>query len=264
MAGKRNRIIELKKYIESLGAVVKIAKNKAGGNNGRFIYKNNCLNIEISDKLNEDEVLSSLTHEFAHCVHYLYDKNLCSLNFIFDNFSDEIEEELINITVQTVPKCYAQKLFSLKDRLKNVAADYNKLIKAVYPDFKQSQPNKTIEKRIKYPAKYLLKYDNVRCFNKVYSVKKLDIDFYYMKDVDKAYIKLKSAQRHIRNINSRINRLNKYYNNKSELFARCFDMYCSDIKCLKKFAPKTAKILDEVIRLNKVPELTKYMEIYNS
>ena len=264
MACKRNRIIELKNFIESLGVVVNIAKNKARGNNGRFLYKNNCLQIEISDKLNEDEVLSSLTHEFAHCVHYLYDKNLCSLNFIFDHFTDEIEEELINVTVQTVPKCYAQKLFLLKDRLKSIAADNNKIIKEVYPDFKQSQPNKTIERRIKYPAKYLLKYDNVRCFNKVYSVKKLDTDFFYMKEVDKAYIRLKSAQRHIRNINSRINRLNKYYNNKSELFARCFDMYCSDIKCLKKLAPKTAKILEDKIQSNKIPELTKYIEIYNS
>ena len=263
MACKRNRIIALKKYIESLGAEVNIAKNKARGNNGRFIYKNNNSKIEVSKKLSEDEILSSLTHEFAHFVHYNYNKKLNSLDFIFDNLTDELEEELINITVQTIPKDYAQRLFNLKDKLKNQLSEYLKTIKGIYPDFKQTTPYKAIEKRIKFPANYLLKYDNVKLMNKIYSVKRLENDFSYMSECDIAYIRLKSAQRHIRNINSRINRLNKYYNNKSELFARCFDMYCNNSDKLKEFAPNVFKLLNNAISIKKVPELSEFYSIYN-
>ena len=40
-------------------------------------------------------------HEFAHYVHYTYDKTLKSLDFIIDE-NDELTEELIKLTVDSI------------------------------------------------------------------------------------------------------------------------------------------------------------------
>lgn len=123
MVSERNRSI--KKYLEALGIEVNICKNKARGNKGFF--KSIGLNkyrIDISNNVSDDEISEILVHEFAHYMHYTKDKNLNSLDFIFDDFTAEIEEELINITVKKIPKDYAYKLISargeINDKLKKM------------------------------------------------------------------------------------------------------------------------------------------------
>ena len=96
MDDKRNIIIALKNYIESLGVVVNIGKTKARGNKGFFLNRGvGSYRIDISKNIDDDATLSTLLHEYAHYIHYKYDSSLKSLDFIFDDFSGDIKEELI-------------------------------------------------------------------------------------------------------------------------------------------------------------------------
>ena len=97
MASERNRILDIINYLESLGVKVNLSKNKAQGNKGFFKAVGNSYRIDISKKLNQDEILGVLSHEFAHYVHYKYDKNLKSLSFVFENLDETILNEMINI-----------------------------------------------------------------------------------------------------------------------------------------------------------------------
>lgn len=236
MVSERNRIIELKEYFSNLGINVNIGKTKARGHKGIFLHSPEDSRIDIAKNINEADTLSALLHEFAHYVHYSYDKNLKSLSFVFDDFSDDIKEELIKVTVQDVPKEFASQLYNTKDSINNEIKNLSKIIKTHYPEFKLSENNKEIEKSLSLPVKYLLKYDNVKCFNRLLSVKNID-EHTNLNEVQKNYIKLKSKQRALKRINSKINRLNKYYNNTSELFARFIDAYYTKPDLTKKLAP---------------------------
>ena len=88
------------------------------------------------------------------------------------------------------------------------------------------------------PYKYLLKYDKVKYFNDIFSADKIDENL-RLNDVQKAYIKLKSKQRALRRVNCRISRLNKYYNNPTELFARFIDAYYTKPEMTQKLAPES-------------------------
>ena len=231
MASQRNRIIELKDYLQSLGINVNIGKNKANGHKGVFKRRLNGFRIDVSKNLEYEDALSVLLHEFAHYVHYSYDSSLKSLDFIFDNFNDELREELINVTVDDVPKNFAKSLYEKKNSLSDEIKDIVSKIKEELPNFKQT-------------LKYLLRYDRVRVFNKLYSVDNLDRDF-SLTEVQKNYILLKSKQRYLRRINSKINKLNKYYNNPSELFARFIGMYYTNPNRVNILAPKACKIMRE-------------------
>lgn len=124
MACERNRILEIVQYFESLGIEVNIGKNKARGNRGFFKVKNECFRIDIAKNQSEEVVLRTLVHEFAHFVHYNYDKKLKSLNFIIDDNDIELQEELIKLTVDSIPKASIKPLFDYKEeletRLKNI------------------------------------------------------------------------------------------------------------------------------------------------
>ena len=125
MVNKRNRNLELKKYFESLGIIVNIGKNKARGNKGFFKYKSDeSYRIDISKTLSDDEISSVMLHEFAHYFHYQNDKTLKKLDFVFGNISDNLKDELINITVKYIPKDYAKSLFDARSAARN---EVNKL-----------------------------------------------------------------------------------------------------------------------------------------
>ncbi len=261
MDDKRNRIIELKNYIESLGIIVNIGKNKARGNKGFFMNKGaNSLRIDVAKNIDDDATLSTILHEFAHYIHYKNDASLKSLSFIFDDFSEEMQEELINVTVENIPKNFAKNLLDLKDKTKNEINNLTEKIKQIYPNFKKSENNKLIEKNIKIPAKYLIKYDCIKYLNNIYTIQNIEKDFEYLSCEQIYYIKLKGLQRKLTKINSRIRKLNNYYNQPTELWARFFEAYFID-KNIKAKAPITTQILDNAIKNNQYKEINYLYKI---
>ena len=258
MASQRNRIIDLQNYLKSLNIDINIGKTKAHGNKGIFLHRMNKYRIDISKNLEEEEILSVLLHEFAHYVHYTYDSSLKSLDFIFENYNEEVHEELIKVTVQNVPKKFATMLYSKKENLSKEIKNLVSILKLKYPDFKLSHNNKFIESELSNPLKYLLKYDRVKIFNKIYSIDKLDEDF-SLNDVQKNYIILKSKQRSLRRINSKINKLNRYYNNPSEMFARFVEMFYTQPEKLKSIAPVAYSKMEKTL----IPEFKQINNIIN-
>ncbi len=251
MVSERNRIIRLKEYFESLGIEVNIGKNKARGNKGFFRgTKNGNYRIDISKNIDEKETLSVLLHEFAHFVHFKYDKTLSSLDFAFDNMIEEMNEELVNVTVKKIPKTEAKALFDKKDKLTLEIKEMTKQIKQTNPDFKLSVPFKKFESHFSLPVKYLLKYDRINFNNTIYSVENLSKDFYELSDEEISYVQIKSKQRMINRINGRISKLNRYYNNPTELFARFVELFYSDRYSAETIAPNTCKFFNT----NKVKE----------
>lgn len=263
MVGKRDCIAEIIKYIESTGILVNIAKNKARGNQGFFLAGNNVYRIDISKNVERDDWLNILLHEFAHYVHYCHDKSLNSLDFIFGKMSEEEFEELIGVTVETIPKDDAKKLYAQKSELSENISKLASKLKGNFPGFKISGSNKEIEKKISFPAKYLLRYDKIKICNKIYTVSNIKEDFSLMSDCEIAYIQLKSSQRSLARINSRINKLNKYYNNPTELWARFCTMFFTNRSLAQKIAPSLSKKLLKIIERGQIKELSVINKILN-
>ena len=243
-------------YVEAFGININIGRTKARGNKGIFIQKHNKFRIDISKQA--DNPIGTVIHEFAHYVHSIYDKKLKSLDFIFSDFSDEINEELIKVTVSQVPQDFAKGLFEHKKQTEFEIKELAGQIKQMYPDFKLSEKNTAIEKTINYPEKYLIKYDKVRIFNKVLSVER---SLSKLTSIQQAYILLKSKKRLINRINSKISRLNRYYNQPTELFARFVEMYFTQKERTKKLAPQSCEIMDKILEENKIKELSGISKI---
>jgi hypothetical protein len=85
MDNPRNRTKELINFIESCGILVNCAKNNARGHRGFFRTDGKQFRIDLSKKLDDELILKTLAHEFAHYIHYKYDKSLKNLDFIFSN-----------------------------------------------------------------------------------------------------------------------------------------------------------------------------------
>ena len=264
MVSTRDRIITLKDYLESEGVEVKLSKTSARGNKGIFLRKNGNLRIDISKKINDESTLSTLIHEFSHFLHFKYDSALKSLNFIFDDFNDDLKEELINVSADAIPKEFAQSLLSQKYEISKNIKNYSNVLKQKYTDFKLSKPYRKIESQIKRPLSYLLKYDNVKLGSIVYSIENINKHFPYISEEVLLYIKIKSNQRLLRKINSRINKLNRYYSEPSELFARFLECYFLNKKKAYNLAPFSCKIIDDKINANSFPMLNKVHEIIKS
>ena len=265
MDDKRNIIIALKNYIESLGVVVNIGKTKARGNKGFFLNRGvGSYRIDISKNIDDNATLSTLLHEYAHYIHYKYDSSLKTLDFIFNDFSGDIKEELINVTVQNVPKEFAKTLFNMKSE---VAKEINMLFDKIsqqYPDVKKTTGFKPLEKGIKLPAKYLLKYDCIKYLGKIYTVQNVEHDFEYLSNEQIYYIKMKSLQRKQARINTKIRKLNNYYNQPSELWARFFELFFVDNKCSNELAPKATQVLKNLVnncKYSEISELKKFFKI---
>ena len=265
MVSERNGFIELVNYFESLGIDVNIGKNKARGNQGLFIAKQNQkFRIDISRNVDDSSKLAIMLHEFAHYVHYRYDSSLKTLDFVFDDISDAEMEELLRVTVEKVPKSFAQVLYDKKDEFSRNVKSLSAIIRKYYPDFKLSSPFKTIEKNINYPAKYLLKYDRIKYLNKIYSIENLEKEFEELSECQYAYIKLKANQRHIAKINSRINRLNKYYSATTELWARFCELFFTNSLRAEKLAPILSSKFKNTLSSNKIKELSIVNEILHT
>jgi transposase len=78
------------------------------------------------------------------------------------------------------------------------------------------------------------------------------------------YLKLKSKQRALKRVNSKISRLNKYYNSPTELFARSFELYIADSNKLLRIAPNVHKEFEKTLKENKIKLLTGFVKnLYN-
>ena len=265
MVDQRNRIVKIKEYLCSLGITVNIGKNKARGNRGVFLGRGKQeYRIDIAKNLSEENLLSVLIHEFAHYIHYKNDAKMEKLDFICKNMNEEIQNELINITVDAIPKEAATDLFNHKENLSKEIRMLAELIKTSYPDFKLSFPCKEIEKKLKFPVKYFLKYDKIRIFNKTYSIEHIEDDFKYLSSIQLAYISLKSKQRVLSRIKSKIAKLNKYYIRPAELFARFAEVYFLNPAKSQKLAPLITAKMTNAIMENKIPEFAKLVQILSN
>lgn len=262
MACKRDRIVE---YLKSIGLEVNVCKNKASGNKGFFKVKSNRYRIDVANNLTETEILHVLVHEFMHYLHFVHDKKLKSLDFMFGQTDELILDELRSLTVELIPKQSAKSLYELKNSAKTEIQKIYEELKSSYIDLKLSKPYKEIERNInKSSYKYLLKYDRVKVWEgfiiKQYSIDNLQD--YNLTDNEINYLKLKSKQRMMNRINSRISKLNRYYNSPSELLARAFEVYIFDKDKFKKIAPISFSYIENNIKEQKIPELNKMVEIF--
>ena len=259
MVGERNRILEFIEYLNSLGIDVNISKNKARGNKGFFRVVNKAYRIDIAKKQSEDEIKSVLVHEFTHYIHYNYDKTLKSLDFIFENYPGNATEDLIELTVDSISKKSITPLFELKDSLKADIKDLTKQIKSEYPDFSPNYgPFEKYIKKMEY--KHLLKHDKVKVLNgfwfKLYSIDNFEKDFPNENQYIKYYLKLLSTKRALKRINSRISRLNKYYNSPTELLARSLEYYICKPELMEKKTPNLYKYYSSLIDSRKIPMIS--------
>lgn len=265
MACERDCIIRFIDYIESLGIEINLGKNKARGNKGFFKARGVNYRIDVSKGLSDEEKLKVLVHEFVHYVHFTHDRTLKSAEFLFGEDTESYEEDLIKLTVESIPKSTAEPLFAKKSRLKKETSEIVKLLKKSFPDFRQSLPYKPLEKSLKNPLKYLLKYDRVKVFEgfkfKIYSIENINTDFPELSEECRLYIRLQSKQRALRRINSRISKLNRYYNNLSELISRSFEYFITEPETMSAKTPRLYNFYKDYIASKQDKLLTEMAEI---
>jgi len=262
MVSERNRIIDLVKYIESCGVTVNLGKNKARGNKGVFRTTNGAYRIDVAKGCDENSMLQVLIHEFTHFIHYSYDKSLKSLDFIIKDNNTELEEEMLSLTVETISKNSVEPIFKMKKALQSEIKMLVDNLKQIIPDFKASEKNKFLELKInKKPYKHLLKHDVVKVIDffstKIYKISELENIDPNMENAILYYLQLKSKQRKLNRINSRISKLNKYYNSATELLARSVEIYITNKPLMQQKAPNLLKIYDNIVIENKIPMFTK-------
>lgn len=260
MDNKRDRTEKLINYIKSYDIEINYGKNKARGNKGLFIAKNKNFRIDIAKGI--ESPFNVLLHEFAHYVHFKYDKTLKSLDFIFPNLDEDMLDELLEVTVALIPKESIKPIFDKSESLKSDIKHLTSMIKVNFPNFKSTSKITCIEKKLPYPLSYLIKYDKVRVGNNFYSINSLDNS--KVDDVTKSYLCLRSKQRALRRLLSKISRLNKYYNAPSELFARGVEMYFTNRSMMENKAPNILKMFDAAFSSGRIPELSalqKYVSI---
>lgn len=269
MALKENELI---KYFKSLGIDVHTS-TKARGHQG-FYLKNR---IDISKNISSERVIPTLLHEFAHYIHAkiepFMEKNGGSLEILFDTSDTSMfAEELLKVTnfVDRHSKC--EKLLEHKQYIKEKILSYEQIIKNRYPKFMRSKKFNEFDKYIKKSkAKYLLKYDRVKLISgmffkktKIYTIDNIERDFPDMPAEFAAYIRLKSCQKRQSRISSKINKLNKYYNRPTELFARFVEGLYLDSETVKILAPHTCERFYELLTSGYYKELAGVSRFFYS
>lgn len=263
----RKNLIE---FLKSLDIEVK-TNTKARGNNG--LYQKN--RIDVSRGLKEEKAIEVLVHEFAHHIHYKIDKDFVktggSLETLFNTTDIEtIKSELINVT-NLMDKNSRLKIFvDAKEEASKTIKSMQSAIKRDYPEFQRSKKFSEFEKYIKgSEAKYLVKYDAIRIMQgfffkkeRILTVKNLEIDFPDMPKAFQIYIKLCSMQRKQSKLSRRINKLNKYYEKPTELFARFVQGYFTNPETVSTVAPITTKRFNELMEKGHYKEMKDLFEIF--
>ena len=253
---------QMVEFISSLGISVH-TNTKARGHQGFFLDGR----IDISTNLAPERKIEVLIHEFTHMIHHKIDpsiaKNHGSLEVLFPNSDlNRIEQELLSVTRFVHQNKSLSLLQQNRDKVTKEIKELSALIKNDYPDFKRSYPYKKFEKAIKSTdAKYLLKYDRVKVKvflstkTILYSVDTVEKDFPNLEAHAYNYIRIKSKQRTLKKISSRINRLNSYYKRPSELFARFVEGLFIDTQKVSELAPHAYLVFCKQLSQNKYLEL---------
>ncbi len=265
-ATKRN-IID---FLHSVGIEVK-TNTKARGNQG--LYTQN--RIDISRSVKEEKAIEVLVHEFAHHIHHKIDKDFInnggSIKTLFDtNDIDKIKSELINVTRLTDKNSRLTVFLNAKEETAKTIKSMQSAIKREYPAFLRSKKFPEFESYIKNSdAKYLVKYDAVKLIKgffikkeKILTVKNLEKDFPDMPKAFQTYIKLCSMQRKQSKLARRINKLSKYYEKPTELFARFVSGYFMTPETIETVAPVSTKRFLELLKRGYYKELKDFFEIF--
>lgn len=259
-------------FLKSLDIEVK-TNTKARGNQG--LYQKN--RIDISKGLKDDRAIEVLVHEFAHHIHYQIDKDFLknggSLETLFNTYDiTEIKSELVNVTKLIDKNSRMQIFLDAKEETAKTIKSMQGAIKRDYPDFQRSKKFPEFEKYIKNSdAKYLVKYDAVRLSqgfffkkDRILSIKNLENDFPDMPKAFQTYIKLCSLQRKQSKLSRRINKLSKYYEKPTELFARFVQGCFSVPETISTIAPITVKRFLELLNSGYYKELKDLFEIFKN
>lgn len=241
---------ELIRHLKTFGIEIH-TQTKARGHQGFYLQNR----IDISKNIPEIRIIPTLLHEFTHYIHHKLEPTMGitggTLEVIFNetdkNTLKLYKQELIKVTnfVDSQSKC--EKLLQHKQIIKSKILEQEGTIKNKYPKFMRSKKFKEFDKYIKKSnARYLLKYDRVKLitgilFKKVetYTIDSLEQDFPEMPKEFRAYIRLKSLQKKQSRITSRINKMNKYYQKPTELFARFLEGLYLYPQTIKDLTPNT-------------------------
>lgn len=257
-------------YLRSLNIEVH-TNTKARGNNG--IYMKN--RIDVQRGLSEEKAVEVLIHEFAHHIHYGIDKdfnkNGGTLETLFNiNDASEIKKELTNLISLIDKNAKLEILTNAKNEVSEKIKGMQKVIKRDYPGFLRSKKFPEFEKYVKNSdARYLMKYDVVR-IKKGFWVKKdivltaknPEIHFPDMPVAFQLYIKLCSLQRKQAKISRRINKMRKYYEKPTELFARFVTGYFLNEDYIRDKAPVTFERFLYLLKKGYYNELKDFFEIF--
>lgn len=258
------------KYFRSLGLEVHTS-TKARGHQGFYLRKR----IDISKNISEKRLIPTLLHEFAHYIHSkiepFMEKYGGTLEIIFDdNNTQTYKKELIKVThyVDSQSKC--EKLNLHKQALKSKILEYERIIKNKYPKFLRSKSFKEFDKYIKKSnARFLLKYDRVKLISgiifkkeELYTIDNIEKDFKDMPKEFAAYIRLHSCQKKQKKISARINKMNKYYQKPTELFARLIEGLYLNPEKIYELAPHTYQRFYELLNSGYYKELSEVFENY--
>lgn len=258
---------EMIRFVEKLGINVN-TNTKARGHQG-FFMKNR---IDISALLDTERKKQVLVHEFAHYIHYRLEEDVIRNHgtlekLFYTQDVKTIEKELFTVTKHIDKNSALTRLNSQKDKVLGEIKLLDGKIKAKYPDFKRSYPFKIFDGPLKKSeAKYLLKYDRVKVKTpflmrtKEYSVQNFSIDFPQFDETFETYILLKSQQRLLKRVSSRINRLNRYYKRPSELFARFIEGLYADSDFVFEHAPDSCERFFELLENNYYLELKSFIK----
>lgn len=259
---------ELINYFKTLGLEVHTS-TKARGHQGFYMQKR----IDISKNIPESRIIPTLIHEFAHYIHSKLEPNMAksggSLVILFDDEIFEIyKKELIKVTHFVDQNAKCEKLLYHKNIIKNRILEYEKIIKNRYPKFLRSKKFKEFDKYIKKSkARYLLKYDRVKLISGVFfkkseilTIDNLEKDFTDMPKEFAAYIRLKSCQKRQSRVSAKINKLNKYYEKPTELFARFVEGLYLSAETVKDLAPHTYNRFFELLNSGYYYELKSVVD----
>lgn len=268
---KSDSLNQMIDFVESLGICVN-TNTKARGHQGFFMRNR----IDISTTIPIERKKEVLVHEFAHYIHYKIEsdviKNHGTLQklFLLED-AREIEKELLEVTRFVDKNLVMSRLNSKRDLQIEQIKILDKQIKSKYPDFKRSYPFKPFDSILKKTeAKYLLKYDRVKVKTpflrrvKEYSIHSFTTDFPQFDELIKSYILIKSHQRMMKRISSRINRLNNYYKRPSELFARFVEGLYIDEGFVKAIAPNASQRFFELCEDGHYKDMKAFFRLFNS
>ena len=252
---------ELRNYFKQLGIEFH-SNTKALGHQG-FCRANR---IDISKNTPDSRIIPVMLHEFAHYILFSLNSTPKSQNLepIFGENSEALHSELLLVTNFVDENSTFKKLITQKETIKENIKYHENIIKQKYPSFKRSQEFKPFSRFSRFSdIKYLLKHDAVKVLSwftfKTYSIMNLEKDFENVPQEFVSYLKLRSFMRKQKTITNKINKMQKYYNEPSELFSRFVEGLYINKDHIKEIAPNCYKKFFE--NIDNIPNLKQALII---